>query len=132
MKSSTAAHGSALTEVWPLSPLQEGLLFHSDFDDRGPDVYAVQFTVSVEGPLDAARLRASWEALLDRHAALRASFHRRKTGKRYSSSRGTRRCPGARPTCPGPPIPVPPRRTGSRSWRHGNAPSALTSPSHPC
>ncbi|WP_369212913.1 amino acid adenylation domain-containing protein [Streptomyces flavofungini] len=81
MKSSTAAHGSALTEVWPLSPLQEGLLFHSDFDDRGPDVYAVQFTVSVDGPLDTARLRASWEALLDRHAALRASFHRRKSGE---------------------------------------------------
>ncbi|MFJ2770397.1 amino acid adenylation domain-containing protein [Streptomyces sp. NPDC087300] len=81
MKSSTAAHGSALTEVWPLSPLQEGLLFHSDFDDRGPDVYAVQFMLAVEGPLDAARLRTSWERLLDRHAALRASFHRRRTGE---------------------------------------------------
>ncbi|WP_240507295.1 non-ribosomal peptide synthetase, partial [Streptomyces kanamyceticus] len=81
MKSSTAAHGSALTEVWPLSPLQEGLLFHSDFDDRGPDVYAVQFMLAVEGPLDAPRLRTSWERLLDRHAALRASFHRRKTGE---------------------------------------------------
>ncbi|MGV9885331.1 condensation domain-containing protein, partial [Streptomyces sp. NPDC003379] len=67
--------------MWPLSPLQEGLLFHADFDDQGPDVYAVQFTLAVEGPLNADRLRASWEALLDRHAALRASFHRRKTGE---------------------------------------------------
>ncbi|MFI2619034.1 amino acid adenylation domain-containing protein [Streptomyces sp. NPDC018584] len=73
--------GSALAGVWPLSPLQEGLLFHADFDDRGPDVYAVQFQLAVEGPLDADRLRASWEALLDRHAALRASFHRRKSGE---------------------------------------------------
>ncbi|MET8685030.1 amino acid adenylation domain-containing protein [Streptomyces sp. NPDC004732] len=81
MKSSTAAHGSALAEVWPLSPLQEGLLFHADFDDRGPDVYAVQFLLDVAGPLDADRLRVSWEALLDRHAALRASFHRRKSGE---------------------------------------------------
>ncbi|MEV7194406.1 amino acid adenylation domain-containing protein [Streptomyces sp. NPDC093510] len=81
MKSSTAAHGSALAEVWPLSPLQEGLLFHADFDDRGPDVYAVQFLLDVAGPLDAGRLRASWEALLGRHAALRASFHRRKSGE---------------------------------------------------
>ncbi|WP_306338930.1 condensation domain-containing protein, partial [Streptomyces sp. KL118A] len=81
MKSSTAAHGSALAEVWPLSPLQEGLLFHADFDDRGPDVYAVQFLLDVAGPLDADRLRASWETLLDRHAALRASFHRRKSGE---------------------------------------------------
>ncbi|WP_308117807.1 condensation domain-containing protein, partial [Streptomyces anatolicus] len=85
MKSSTAAqssaHGSALAGVWPLSPLQEGLLFHADFDDSGPDVYAVQFTLDVEGPLDAGRLRTSWQALLDRHAALRASFHRRKSGE---------------------------------------------------
>ncbi|WAL99399.1 non-ribosomal peptide synthetase [Streptomyces sp. Je 1-369] len=81
MKSSTAAHGAALAEVWPLSPLQEGLLFHADFDDRGPDVYAVQFLLDVTGPLDPDRLRASWETLLDRHAALRASFHRRKSGE---------------------------------------------------
>ncbi|MBW5425213.1 non-ribosomal peptide synthetase, partial [Streptomyces sp. BG9H] len=67
--------------MWPLSPLQEGLLFHADFDDSGPDVYAVQFTLDVEGPLDAGRLRTSWQALLDRHAALRASFHRRKSGE---------------------------------------------------
>ncbi|MGW0538664.1 condensation domain-containing protein, partial [Streptomyces sp. NPDC003032] len=76
-----SAKGSALAGVWPLSPLQEGLLFHADFDDQGPDVYSVQFTLAVEGPLNADRLRASWEALLDRHAALRASFHRRKTGE---------------------------------------------------
>ncbi|MFF3641302.1 amino acid adenylation domain-containing protein [Streptomyces sp. NPDC002564] len=81
MKSSTAAHGSALAEVWPLSPLQEGLLFHADFDDRGPDVYAVQFMLDATGPVDADRLRLSWQALLGRHAALRASFHRRKTGE---------------------------------------------------
>ncbi|MCF3125508.1 non-ribosomal peptide synthetase, partial [Streptomyces arenae] len=67
--------------MWPLSPLQEGLLFHADFDDHGPDVYAVQFTLDIEGPVDAGRLRTSWDALLDRHAALRASFHRRKSGE---------------------------------------------------
>ncbi|KPI15765.1 Aspartate racemase, partial [Actinobacteria bacterium OK074] len=81
MKSPTATQGSALAGVWPLSPLQEGLLFHADFDDRGPDVYAVQFLLDVQGPVDADRLRTSWQALLDRHAALRASFHRRKTGE---------------------------------------------------
>ncbi|MFJ8503649.1 amino acid adenylation domain-containing protein [Streptomyces avermitilis] len=77
----TAAKGSALAEVWPLSPLQEGLLFHADFDGRGPDVYTVQNVLAVDGPLVPARFRASWEALLTRHAALRASFQRRKTGE---------------------------------------------------
>ncbi|WP_409055755.1 amino acid adenylation domain-containing protein [Streptomyces sp. SYP-A7185] len=73
--------GSALAEVWPLSPLQEGLLFHADFTGQGPDVYTVQNILAVQGPLDADRFRASWEALLARHAALRASFQRRKTGE---------------------------------------------------
>ncbi|MEV6752602.1 amino acid adenylation domain-containing protein [Streptomyces sp. NPDC051214] len=75
------AKGSALAEVWPLSPLQEGLLFHADFHGQGPDVYTVQNILAVDGPLDADRFRASWEALLTRHAALRASFQRRRTGE---------------------------------------------------
>ncbi|SDP68407.1 AMP-binding enzyme [Streptomyces sp. cf386] len=65
---------SAVEDVWPLSPLQEGLLFHAAFDDQGPDVYTVQSALAVDGPLDEARLRASWTALLERHAALRACF----------------------------------------------------------
>ncbi|MFE0250280.1 amino acid adenylation domain-containing protein [Streptomyces sp. NPDC059010] len=74
--------GSALAEVWPLSPLQEGLLFHADLDGGdSPDTYTVQSVLSVDGPLDAARLRTSWQALLARHPALRASFHRRASGE---------------------------------------------------
>ena len=66
---------SLVEDVWPLSPLQEGLLFHAALDDRGgPDVYTVQAVLALDGPVDAARLRASWEALVARHAALRAGF----------------------------------------------------------
>ncbi|MEU7187239.1 amino acid adenylation domain-containing protein [Streptomyces sp. NPDC045369] len=68
-------------DIWPLSSLQEGLLFQSSFEEEGPDVYETQWMLELSGPLDAARLRASWEALLDRHAALRASFHRRASGE---------------------------------------------------
>ncbi|MEV0119910.1 amino acid adenylation domain-containing protein, partial [Streptomyces sp. NPDC050844] len=68
-------------DVWPLSPLQEGLLFHASFDDQGADVYQGQRGVDLIGPLDADMLRASWAALLDRHAALRASFRRRSSGE---------------------------------------------------
>ncbi|MEV5594487.1 amino acid adenylation domain-containing protein [Streptomyces sp. NPDC052496] len=73
--------GSALAEVWPLSPLQEGMLFHAGFGEQGPDVYVIQRTLTIDGPLDTARWRASWQALVARHAALRASFHRRKSGE---------------------------------------------------
>ncbi|WP_234381496.1 amino acid adenylation domain-containing protein [Streptomyces sp. NRRL S-1521] len=65
---------SLVEDVWPLSPLQEGMLFHASFDDQGPDVYTVQSAVDVNGPVDTDRLRASWQALLARHAALRACF----------------------------------------------------------
>ncbi|MFD4530468.1 condensation domain-containing protein, partial [Streptomyces sp. NPDC058470] len=61
-------------DVWPVSPLQEGLLFHALFDEQGTDVYVEQMVLGLEGPLDAGVLRASWQALLDRHASLRAGF----------------------------------------------------------
>ncbi|OKI00759.1 non-ribosomal peptide synthetase [Streptomyces sp. CB02923] len=67
---------SMVEDVWPLSPLQEGLLFHATFDEEGPDVYTVQSAHAVNGPLDAGRLRAAWGTLVARHAALRACFRR--------------------------------------------------------
>ncbi|MFF0724258.1 amino acid adenylation domain-containing protein [Streptomyces sp. NPDC004134] len=63
-----------LVEVLPVSPLQEGLLFHAVYDGQATDVYIGQLVLGVEGPLDPAVLRASWQALLARHASLRAGF----------------------------------------------------------
>ncbi|MFJ8940387.1 amino acid adenylation domain-containing protein [Streptomyces sp. NPDC102365] len=77
----TPAKGSALAEVWPLSPLQQGMLFHSSYDDEGPDVYGLQCVLGVDGPLDTELFRACWEALIERHAVLRASFQRRRSGE---------------------------------------------------
>ncbi|MFJ4671478.1 amino acid adenylation domain-containing protein [Kitasatospora purpeofusca] len=81
MTRSTTSHGSALAELWPLSPMQEGMLYHSSLDDEAPDIYVIQQSQLIDGPLDPERLRRSWQALLDRHATLRASFHRRKSGE---------------------------------------------------
>ena len=69
-----------LAEVWPLSPLQEGLLFHALYDDQVRNVYVMQRTYDLDGPLDGASLRAAGQALLARHANLRASFQRRRSG----------------------------------------------------
>jgi Condensation domain/Phosphopantetheine attachment site len=63
-----------LEEVLPLSPLQEGLLFHALYDAKAPDVYTVQFVLGLEGPLDSGTLQAAVHALLQRHASLRACF----------------------------------------------------------
>uniref|UniRef100_UPI002E287937 condensation domain-containing protein n=1 Tax=Amycolatopsis pittospori TaxID=2749434 RepID=UPI002E287937 len=68
-------------DVWPLAPLQEGLLFHAAYDeDADRDVYVGQRVLNLEGPLAVDVFRASWQALLDRHASLRAGFHHRASG----------------------------------------------------
>ena len=69
-----------LHDVLPLSPLQEGLLFHALYDTDGPDIYTVQTGIDLEGDLDPALLRRSAQALLDRHANLKAAFRRTRTG----------------------------------------------------
>ncbi|MFB7474169.1 amino acid adenylation domain-containing protein, partial [Kitasatospora sp. NPDC056184] len=68
-------------DILPLSPLQSGLLFHSVYDESTPDVYTVQSTFHLAGPLDAARARRAAEALLTRHASLRVAFRQRANGE---------------------------------------------------
>ncbi|WP_229834825.1 non-ribosomal peptide synthetase [Streptomyces xantholiticus] len=58
----------------PLSPLQQGLFFHAQYDEQAEDVYTVQLALDIEGPLRAEALRAAAGTLLARHAGLRAAF----------------------------------------------------------
>ncbi|MFD3586902.1 non-ribosomal peptide synthase/polyketide synthase [Streptomyces sp. NPDC058683] len=71
------------TDVLPVSPLQAGLLFHAALDsgDEGPDVYTVQVTYDLDGPLDADRLRAAAQAVLDAHENLRSGFWHLSSGR---------------------------------------------------
>ena len=61
-----------LQEVLPLTPLQQGLLFHALYDRSAPDVYAVQTSLELHGSIHAARLKQACELLLQRHSNLRA------------------------------------------------------------
>ena len=63
-----------IEDVLPLSPLQEGLLFHALYDAQAADVYTVQLELGLEGSLDSEALEAAVAALLARHASLRAVF----------------------------------------------------------
>ncbi|KUN96931.1 non-ribosomal peptide synthetase [Streptomyces caeruleatus] len=73
---------SGIADILPLSPLQEGLLFHALYDDeQSPDVYATQQVLELTGAVDAAAVRAAGQALLDRHPNLRACFRRRDAGQ---------------------------------------------------
>ena len=63
-----------IEDILPLSPLQEGLLFHALYDAQGPDVYTVQLLLGLDGSLDPEVLKTAVQALLARHASLRAGF----------------------------------------------------------
>ena len=57
-----------------LSPLQAAMVLQNVADPRAGD-YIEQFLFSFEGDLDPAALRRAWQFAIDRHAALRTSFH---------------------------------------------------------
>jgi non-ribosomal peptide synthase protein (TIGR01720 family) len=60
-------------DVYPLSPTQQGILFHSLFaPDEGS--YLAQVSCLLEGDLDAAVLARAWQRLIDRHPVLRTAF----------------------------------------------------------
>jgi len=61
-----------IEDVYPLSPTQEGMLFHT-LESAGSGLYMNQRSVSVRG-LDPARLAQAWQAMVDRHPILRSVF----------------------------------------------------------
>uniref|UniRef100_UPI0004C01F2F condensation domain-containing protein n=1 Tax=Spirillospora albida TaxID=58123 RepID=UPI0004C01F2F len=65
---------SVLEDVYPLSPLQRGLLFHALYDDAERDVYTVQAHLDLAGTVDVPRLRGAAAEVLRRHPNLRAGF----------------------------------------------------------
>lgn len=66
--------GSLVEDVLPLSPLQQGLLFHALFDEGAQDIYTMRSLVEIEGPLRPDLLRTAAEELFARHANLRSAF----------------------------------------------------------
>jgi amino acid adenylation domain-containing protein len=60
-------------DIYPLSPLQAGMLFHT-IDEPGSGIYVLQIRVPLEGPLDHGVLREAWDDVAHRHDALRAAF----------------------------------------------------------
>ncbi len=66
-------HGE-IEDILPLSPVQEGMLFHAFYDVGGPDVYNVQFVLRLDGTLNETLLQDAAKALLGRHKNLCAAF----------------------------------------------------------
>ncbi|WP_339494066.1 non-ribosomal peptide synthase/polyketide synthase [Pseudomonas sp. EA_35y_Pfl1_P108] len=61
-----------IEDVYPLSPMQQGMLFQSLYGEGSGD-YINQMRIDVEG-LDVPRFRQAWQAAVDRHEILRSGF----------------------------------------------------------
>ncbi|MET8746267.1 amino acid adenylation domain-containing protein [Streptomyces sp. NPDC004728] len=66
--------GPALLDVLPLTPLQEGLYFHSVFDDDATGSYVEQQLLTLDGDVDADRLATAATRLLTLYPNLAARF----------------------------------------------------------
>ncbi|HXO20175.1 MAG TPA: condensation domain-containing protein, partial [Thermoanaerobaculia bacterium] len=60
-------------DVYPLSPTQQGMLFHSLLTPDS-DPYLLQVICVLRGRLDVAGFAGAWQGAVDRHPALRAGF----------------------------------------------------------
>ena len=62
-----------IESIYPLSPMQEGMLFHSIYDKES-NVYVVVMHFSLHGALNVSAFRRAWQKVIDRHAVLRTFF----------------------------------------------------------
>ncbi len=60
-------------DVYPLSPLQQGMLFHTLFSpDAG--MYFTQVVLTLEGQMDVEAFQGAWQRVVERHSILRTAF----------------------------------------------------------
>ncbi len=63
-----------LEDLYPLSPTQQGMVFHSLFaPDSG--VYVELFNCTLQGDLDVVAFEQAWQQIIERHATFRTAFH---------------------------------------------------------
>ncbi|WP_458130728.1 non-ribosomal peptide synthetase [Pseudomonas sp. R3-41] len=62
-----------IEDVYPLTPMQEGMLLHTLLEP-GTGLYYMQDRYRINSELDPQRFAQAWQAVIARHEALRASF----------------------------------------------------------
>jgi non-ribosomal peptide synthase protein (TIGR01720 family) len=67
------ARPEAVEDIYVLSPMQEGLLFHALYAPQSA-VYFEQMSCRLEGQLETGSFRRAWEAVTKRHSVLRSRF----------------------------------------------------------
>ena len=67
------ASSPEIEDEYPLSPMQEGMLFHSRISPES-GVYVQQFSAPIAGDLQAGAFADAWRAVIARHPVLRTAF----------------------------------------------------------
>jgi amino acid adenylation domain-containing protein len=62
-----------IEDIYPLSPMQQGMLFHSLLAPAS-GAYVVQVCFEIHEPLDVDRFEQAWQQVVDRHPVLRTAF----------------------------------------------------------
>jgi amino acid adenylation domain-containing protein len=63
-----------IEDVYELTPLQEGLLFHS-LRSPGSGLYFEQVSLPVQGGVEVSAIARAWQEVVDRYAVLRSAFY---------------------------------------------------------
>lgn len=72
-RESTGMDGVPLRSIYPLSPMQEGMLFHSRLDNAS-GMYCEQVSVMFSGDMQIAAMQQAWNEVIISHDILRTSF----------------------------------------------------------
>jgi hypothetical protein len=64
---------ASIEDIYPLSPLQAGMLFHTLLEPNS-GVYFEQLTCELHGELDESAFARTWQLLAARHSILRTAF----------------------------------------------------------
>ncbi|RKT54238.1 non-ribosomal peptide synthetase [Saccharothrix australiensis] len=73
--------GAVIQDVFPLTAVQEAMLFESLQGTAGSNTYTLQVVVHLDRPLDPVGLRAAAERVVRRHPALRTRIFTRAGGR---------------------------------------------------
>ncbi len=60
-----------LSDLYPSTPMQQGMLFHSDM---GSETYVLQMDLALRGKLEVDAFKQAWQAVVERHDIFRTAF----------------------------------------------------------
>jgi len=69
-----------IENIYPLAPLQHGLMFHSLYAPES-GLYCIQFSCRLTGELNVPEFKQAWRQLVGRHPVLRSRFHLQNQGQ---------------------------------------------------